>query len=122
MRYLIDLDVTTHLAAGRDIEQLLPERYEMDQLVIRYVSIERNKPNSWRVRLCEVLDNGTPGFIDVYEFEPVDPDLPFGDEWMFDSIDSALKFAENALEARHDRYVNRGLIQDEFKDRYHPEW
>ena len=58
MRHLTDLDVRTNLAAGREVEQLLPERHERDQCVIRYISIERPGPDCWRVRLCEVFDNG----------------------------------------------------------------
>ncbi len=41
---------------------------------------------------------------------------------MFDSIQGALAFAENTLGASSVRYVNQGLIQYEYKDRYHPEW
>lgn len=122
MRYLTDLDLRTNLAAGRNVEQLLPERYEMDELVIRYVSIECNEPGSWKVRLREILDHGTPEFLDIYEFGSVDPDLPFGDEWMSDSIVSALRFAEDSLGATRSLYVNRGLVQDEYRDRYHSEW
>ena len=122
MRHLNALDVRYSLAAGRDVEQLLPDRHELNELVVRYVSIERSSPGSWRVRVCEVFDNGAPGFLDVYEFEAVDPDFPFGNEWMFDSVRGALAFAEDALGARADCYVNQGLIQDEYKDRYHPEW
>ncbi|MCW0457417.1 MULTISPECIES: hypothetical protein [Xanthomonas] len=122
MRYLTNLDVRTNLAAGREVEQLLPERHEMNQLVIRYISIEKNRSGGWKVRFCEVFDGGNPEFIDVYEFEALDPDLPFGDEWVFDSIEGAMSFAEEKFGAANDRYVNRGLIQDEYKDRYHPEW
>lgn len=96
-RYLCDLSVTGNLSAGRDVEQLLPDRYELDQRVIRIVSIEQVNLNAWTVRLCEVFDNGAPGFIDVYEFEAVDPDHPFGTEWTFDSVDGALRFARDVL-------------------------
>lgn len=122
MRYLNSLDVRSNLAAGRNIEQLLPERYEMNEIVVRYISIECSSRESWMVRLCEVFDNGAPGFLDIYEFEAVDPDFPFGNEWVFDSIKGALAFAEDTLGASPVRYVNQGLIQDEYKDRYHPEW
>jgi hypothetical protein len=122
MRYLGDLDVKMNLAAGRDVEQLLPERYEMNQLIIRYISLERNRSNGWTTRLCEVFDNGNPDFIDIYEFEAVDPDFPFGEEWIFDSIEGAITFAKENFGAASDRYVNRGLIQDEYKERYHPDW
>jgi hypothetical protein len=122
MRYLGDLDVKMNLAAGRDVEQLLPERYEMNQLIIRYISLERNRSNGWTARLCEVFDNGNPDFIDIYEFEAVDPDFPFGEEWIFDSIEGAITFAKENFGAASDRYVNRGLIQDEYKERYHPDW
>jgi hypothetical protein len=122
MRYLGDLDVKMNLAAGRDVEQLLPERYEMNQLIIRYISLERNRSNGWTTRLCEVFDNGNPDFIDIYEFEAVDPDFPFGEEWIFDSIEGAITFAKENFGAASDRYVNRGLIQDEYKGRYHPDW
>lgn len=122
MRHLNDLDVRTNLAAGREVEQLLPERHERDQRVIRYISIERPGPDCWKVRLCEVFDNGTPDFIDLYEFEAADPDLPFGDEWTFDSIERAMAFARDALGASHNRYVNRGVVQDEYRERYHPAW
>lgn len=45
-RHLCDLDVTGNLSAGRDVEQLLPDRYELDQpsgMVIRLW-------NEWAIR------------------------------------------------------------------------
>lgn len=51
MRYLSPFDVKANLAAGRDVEQLLAERHVTEQLVIRYLSIERNRQGGWIVRL-----------------------------------------------------------------------
>ncbi|NJC28769.1 hypothetical protein GGR79_000236 [Xanthomonas arboricola] len=122
MRYLSDFDVKANLRAGRTVEQLLQDRREADQLVIRYISIERDSKDRWKVRLCEVFDNGKPEFIDIYEFEALEPDFPFGEEWIFDSVESAMEFSGASLDAAPDHYVNQGLIQDEYKDRYHPDW
>ena len=40
MRHLTHPDVGAKLAAGRDVEQLLSERHEMNQLVICYISMK----------------------------------------------------------------------------------
>ncbi|WP_153064881.1 hypothetical protein [Xanthomonas campestris] len=122
MRHLSDFDVRANLRAGRTVEQLLQDRREADQLVIRYVSIERDRQDGWKVRLCEVFDNGNSDLIGIYEFEALDPDFPFGKEWIFESVEAAVEFCRSSLDAAPDRYVNEGLIQDEYKDRYHPEW
>ncbi|HDS1039071.1 TPA: hypothetical protein QDZ42_002087 [Stenotrophomonas maltophilia] len=121
-RYLSAFDTRSYPAAGRTIEQLLPGRYEAGQQVIRYLSIERDNASAWTVRLCEVFDNGAPDFLDLVEFEAVDPDLPFGQEWLFDTADSALHFAETQMGALVGRYMNVGMAQDAYRDLYHPEW
>lgn len=65
-----------------------------------------------------MFDNGAPDFLDVYEFDAVNPDAPFGEERAFDSVDNALRFAAEHLGASEGLYVNQGVVQDEYKDRY----
>jgi hypothetical protein len=47
MRHLTHLDVGANLAAGRDVEQLLSERHEMNKLVICYISMREIKSDGW---------------------------------------------------------------------------
>jgi len=68
------------------------------------------------VTCFEVLDEGSENFLDVYEFTPLDPDLPYGQTEKFETADAALAYAESKFGASLEKYVNSGVIQDEYRD------
>src|SRR5215468_8290149 len=79
-RYLSRDGLDRALSAGRTVEQWLGVRFEEDNRVLKWLSIEKNKVGQFVVCLCEVWDAGGPDSIDVYEFTGCDPDNPEGDE------------------------------------------
>lgn len=122
MRHLSDFDVLSNLRNGRPVEQLLPGRRENDVLVIRFIIIEPHCTGECAVRLREVFDNGNRDFIDIYEFGSLDPDAPFGEVEHFQGPEAALEYALATLSADGGKFVNTGVVQDEYKDMYHPDW
>ncbi|MEG2806025.1 hypothetical protein [Stenotrophomonas sp.] len=120
MRHLIEFDVKANLRNGRTVEQLLPGRIEAGETIIRHLSIHRTREGEWMVEVYEVYDDG-PDFMDLYEFSSVDPDMPAGEEPTFASVEDALAYCSEQLGARPDRYVNLGLVSEEYRDRYHPD-
>lgn len=90
--------------------------------VIGFLRIEREGSDAWTVRVSEVFDDGQEDFIDIYAFGYPDPDVPFVVVRSFQSVEAALAYAVQDLSASLDRFVNAGVIQDEYKDRYHPDW
>lgn len=78
-------------------------------------------------RLERCFDDGSPSFFDVGEFQDVDDDAedawdPFSgpppDDGLryFDSPESALEWARSECDASDERWVNQGLIDDEYRD------
>lgn len=119
MRHLIEFDVTANLRNGRTVEQLLAGRCEAGETVIRHLSIHRTRDGEWKVAVYEVFDAG-PDFMDLYEFSSVDPDMHASEETTFASVEGALAYCSEQLGARPDRYVNVGLVSEDYRDRYHP--
>lgn len=121
MRYLSAFDIESNLRQGRSVEQLLSGGNEDGVSVVRFVRIDREPDSAYSVTLFEVLGDGKESFLDIYEFSALDPDLPFGRSKSFHSIEDALKFSCEELSADIGRFVNSGVAQDEYRDRYHPE-
>jgi hypothetical protein len=70
------------------------------------------------LRLHETRDDGGPDYLDVYEFEAVDPDDEFGAGVVVASGPSASELMAVAANSRvrADRWVMAGAIQDEYAD------
>jgi len=115
-RYLTPNGLERSLAAGRTVEQWLGVRREGDLRVLKWLSIERERNGSTTLRVCEVLDDGHPGFFDVYEFTPYDADAEFGTTQTFAAPDEALEYATSMLAAKPDRFMGEGLVQEEYAD------
>jgi hypothetical protein len=101
---------------GRPIEQLLAQS-ATDQTVIEWL---RLSPQASGVTLVQhrVRDVGSVDFMDVYEFPPVDPDEEHGEGTLLATfVGSAKAVAASVTHgARPDRWVNDGVIQDEYAD------
>jgi hypothetical protein len=70
-------------------------------------------PTLW---VCEVLDDGHPGFLDVYEFTPYDVEAEFGTTQTFAAPDEALEYATSSLGADPNRFTGEGMVQMEYAD------
>jgi hypothetical protein len=112
--YLTRNGLERALEQGRTVEQWLGTRVEGGDGVLKWLSIERLRTGRTIVRLVEVLDEGNPHFLDVYEFTPYDADADLGVIHEFDSPDDALEYAVVHLGADSDRFVNEGGVQDEY--------
>ena len=122
MEYLSKENLVQILERSGAIEQLLEPKHEGDGMVVRFVRIERNRSEEFVATLLEVFDVGTPDFLDMYEFEAVDPNLPYGDAHSFSSASEAIEFACDEIGANDEKFLGNGMIQDEYKLKLHPDW
>ncbi len=67
--------------------------------------------------LHERSDQGGPECFDVYSFEALDAD---GDpkRTVFDTLEDALRHCEEHLGISRERFVGRGVLQDEYRERH----
>ena len=120
MRHLPFSEVSSCLDRGRPVEQLLEERMEGEDRILRIARIDRESDGMFSVAYFEVYDQGSEDAWDVYEFASYDPDMAYGDITQFESSREALAFASSSYGALPDRYVNVGMVQDEYGDKYFP--
>ena len=77
--------------------------------------IDRNKDGIYTVAYFETFDDGSEDFLDVYEFETVDPDLEYGLKDSFQTYDEALEFSRQRYHCNNEKYVTAGMIQEEYR-------
>ncbi|MFJ3883226.1 hypothetical protein ACIPW5_38000 [Streptomyces sp. NPDC090077] len=86
---------------------------------MRYVEVRATK-TSYEVFLHTVEDVGSESFFDLSEFPPFDPDdeaSEFGQLLgMAEDPLAALAVAEQRTGAKRGRWVNEGVVQDEYGD------
>ncbi|HTA66267.1 MAG TPA: hypothetical protein VK753_12260 [Xanthomonadaceae bacterium] len=116
MRYLTETDAISTVCAGRAIEQFLPPREESNYRALRWVCVERNPDRSFSASRYEVFDEGDLNHLDLYAFSFVDPDEPCEKRTGFLSAEEAMKIAEEQFGANRCKYVNVGIVQDEYAD------
>lgn len=114
-RHLSASEAERVLNAGRSIEQWLGARVEGADRVLKWLLLAVENDGGYSVTVFEVLDNGGPEFLDVYEFSPLDVDQPYGVTTTFKDARGALAFAIGAG-ADPGRFVNAGIVQDEYAD------
>jgi len=114
MRYLTRSQIQSALSRGRHVEQLLSPTTINGATVLRWIDLHPAN-DQFAIRLYEVFDDGSEDYLDIYSFEPVNPDEEPTPR-SFDSLDDALSFAESSYTASRDRYVNQAVIQDEYAD------
>ncbi len=115
-RYLTQNGLERALTQGRSVEQWLGVRREGHFRVLKWLSIERHRDDGVVLRVREVLDDGNPDFLDVYEFTPYDAEAEFGVESTFATPQEAVQYALDRVGANPDRFVGQGMIQDEYAD------
>jgi len=92
----------------------LGSRQEGEDRVLRWLAITHRKDGRIAIEIHEVCDEGSTGWIDVYDFSSLDPN----EEWtehVFDDPQQALDFAAS-LGASPDRFVNEGIVRFEYRD------
>lgn len=115
MRYLSEEQILTQLNAGRAIEQWLGHTDAQNYRTIRWLRIDKTDNGNFNVILFEVFDDGSLSNLDIYNFEALDPDNPYGLKITFDGAKEAIE-GSYVFGASKDRFVPSGVIQDVYSD------
>jgi hypothetical protein len=114
MKYLTESNLDQALSSGRPVEQWLGASKQGEDKIIKWVRIDREPTGEYSVTLFEANDEGDDSHLDVYEFSPVDAELPYGLIKSFPDQNAALAYAMDELGANADHFVNAGLVQEEY--------
>lgn len=115
VRHLTERQAAAALRRGAPIEQLLTAT--LDEVTVRWLSLAATG-GGFALRRHDVLDDGSGDFLDVYDFRPADEDEYTGEGVMigtYPDVPAALE-AATRNGARMTRWVNNGVIQDEYAD------
>ncbi|MCP3881328.1 MAG: hypothetical protein GY701_23490 [Sulfitobacter sp.] len=118
MRHLSEDQAAAALRRGRQIEQYLGSAaLSDDRWGVRWLTIS-HYGNEYRVALHHVEDIGGPRFADLSELPPIDPHEHIGEGT---EVASAADPADAIQAARshgadNSRWVNQGVIGDEYLD------
>ncbi|MFI0451478.1 hypothetical protein [Actinomadura sp. 6N118] len=121
MRHLTPAFAIGALRRGKPIEQFLGGFQQEGRPALRWSTISPTK-SSLTVSLHEVEDVGPDalgGTYDISEYPPLDEEEYLGegrDIGICESPEQALDLAERELRARKDRWVNFGVLGDEYAD------
>ena len=117
MRHLTPAFALGALRRGKQIEQFLGAIEIDGQPGLRWIALGPG-PSGVTIYLSEVEDIGTDTFLDITEFPPLDPD---DETWgrevaVLPTPEEALQLAERELAADPERWVNQGIVCDEYQD------
>ncbi|MGW2696138.1 hypothetical protein ACWC3Y_30760 [Streptomyces sp. NPDC001296] len=118
MRYLAETFALGALRRGRPVEQFLGPTGSPERVGIRYVEVRPAKTH-YEIFLHTLEDVGRETFVDLVEFPPLnsDEEEEFGHlVAAHDDPLGALAAAEEATGAVRGRWVNTGVVQDEYLD------
>ena len=113
--YLTYPQLNSVLILGKPVEQWIGSSKQPDFEIITWIRIDREMNGSYSVSYFEVFDNGNLDFLDIYEFEPCEPDQPYGLTHSFPTSDQALLFCIEKYNASDDKYVYGGMVQEEYR-------
>lgn len=85
---------------------------------IKWLSVRSSGPGI-DVSVYETADLGDESFLDIYEFDPLDPDLELeeADEVIsFASFGQAIEFIEQRFAGSSERLLNELMVQEEYAD------
>jgi hypothetical protein len=118
MRHLTPASAVSALGRGREIEQFLGGSVDGEVSSITSITISP-RGDAFGVSVHEVLDVGSEDFLDVSEFPPIDEGEYVGEGRSLGTAASpadAIALAESIVAARPDRWVNQGMVGDEYAD------
>lgn len=113
VRHLSEHQALMALRRGASIEQMLTE--SLIKGALRWCSTRRSGVR-FALTLHHVHDDGDGDFLDVYEFQTVDDEEDAGEGRLVGEYSDAASLLKAAavMGARADRWVNPGVIQDEY--------
>ena len=112
-KYLDLTTVQSYLNLGKTMEVFLG-RISEDKEVISYIDLKRTESGEFEINHYELFDEGGLEFVDLYSFSSFDPDMGF-ETHTFDSIDLVIEFIHDISKLNEIKFLNAGLIQDEYK-------
>jgi hypothetical protein len=117
MRHLIPSFVLAALQRGRQIEQFLGRVEHDGHQGLRWIALSPG-PSGVTIYVSDVEYVGTDNFFDITEFPPLDPEEEtWGREIaVLPTPEEALHLAERDLAADPERWVNQGIVCDEYQD------
>jgi hypothetical protein len=77
------------------------------------------KANGFELSVFESEDRGSPDFVDLYEFDALDPSLEqdeADETHMFDSLEACLIVLESRWPGSCYKLVKEGMVQEEYRD------
>jgi hypothetical protein len=107
------------LRRGAAIEQLLNRSETDGRPALRWLSLIPSKAGDIEMRFHSVFDVGTDEFADVTEFPPTEADESIGEGrpmGHYREPEHALREARMEWGAVDDRWVNSGLVGEEYAD------
>jgi hypothetical protein len=111
MKFLTSDQAIDRLRMGRAIEQWLGHATFPTYRSIKWLRIDREVAGTFSLAIFEAFDDGNTSMLDIYSFEPVDPDLPNGSVFIFETPEEAIAAAIERG-ASPEKFVGSGLIQD----------
>ena len=112
MKFLLPNQAIDQLRAGRAIEQWLGHADFPNYRSIKWLRIDPERNERFNVAVFEVFDDGNSAMLDVYAFEPVDPDARNGTISSFETPDEAIRHAIAEYGASAEKFVGMGMIQE----------
>jgi hypothetical protein len=113
MKYLTDIEIRTLINLGRTLEIFLGRTTDNNE-TINWISLTKNKAGQFELSTHSVFDDGDIDHLDIYSFEPIDPDEPFQIR-VFTTLDEALTVIRDNHKLTDLRFVNQRVIQNEYK-------
>lgn len=112
MRYLSSYDLKVALNIGKGVEQFIGPMKREGISLLRYLWLvpEDSDYELWVVD-CE--DVGSEDYVDISSFPTFDEDPP---THSFQTLDEALSFSQKTYGALPGKWVNQGVVQDEYLD------
>jgi len=111
--YLTKEQLKAKLSLGKSIEQWLGHYESEGETILKWVNIYSDK-EGYHVVYIECYDQGSVDNLDISDFTGLDPDEPYGLTDTFYTLDEAVGFSLDKYSAEMDKFVNNGMIQDEY--------
>jgi len=117
MRHLIPSFALAALRRGQQIEQFLGRVERDGQPGLRWIALSPGS-SGVTIYLSDVEDVATDNFLDITEFPPLDLEE---ERWgrkitVLPTPEEALHQAQRDLAAEPQRWVNQGIVCDEYQD------
>ena len=117
-RYLTPSEMESAIARGKSVECFLGACEKGAQKGIKWLLAFRDGEGVC-LKVFETADYGDKDFIDLYEFGPLNSALEQDEpdeEEMFESFNSLISEVEVKFPGSSTRFVNEGVVQDEYSD------